>query len=228
MKGKQNRAKTSSVAGVKVSPQEPELSPLFMSSRQYFDEMVEHGLANRQIKTYPAVQTYLVDLLEHYLDARNLFDQTDTEDHPGGRGQETLAEMYLRASNAEPARKRDLLKKLGDRSLYISGFFGDSLERKIVDVDYYAEMGCAAYESLARVVREDVAATVYRVFSQRFLDFVDVLTYISQQSFVQSDQSILRLYDRYMRTGSELAREKLIEMGVVTLSKDNIKLVRQD
>jgi hypothetical protein len=199
---------------------------LFVSPREYFSEMVEAGLNKRKLKTYPAVQKYLVDLLEHYLDARNLYEET--VDMSGQKTPTTLAEMYLKANCSEISEKRDLLKKLGDRSLYISGFFGDSLERKSFDIDYYAGMGGAAYGSLAHVSIEDTTATVYRVFSNQFLDFVDVLTYISQQSFVQSDQSILRLYDRYLRTGSELAREKLVEMGVVTVSKDHIKLVRQD
>lgn len=199
---------------------------LFVSPREYFSEVVEAAMTKRNLQTYPAVRKYLVDLLEHYLDARNLHDQR--LDHSGSPVPTTLAEMYLKANSAEISEKRELLKKLGDRSLYISGFFGDSLERKIVDIDYYADMGGAAYECLAHVSKEDTTAKVYKVFSQRFLEFVDVLSYISQQSFVQSDQSILRLYDRYLRTGSELAREKLIEMGVVTVSKDNIKLIRQD
>ncbi len=199
---------------------------LFVSPREYFSEVVGTAMTKRNLQTYPAVQKYLVDLLEHYLDARNLHD--DRLDQTGTPVPTTLAEMYLRANNAEIAERRELLKKLGDRSLYISGFFGDSLERKSVDIEYYADMGGAAYESLAYVSKEDTTAKVYKVFSQRFLEFVDVLTYISQQSFIKSDQSILRLYDRYLRTGSELAREKLIEMGVVTVSKDNIKLIRQD
>src|SRR6185312_8415266 len=178
------------------------------------------------VKAVPAVQTYLVSLLEHYLDARNLFEE------PAGEGEnkkpETLAEMFLLAANSDRVGKVDLLKKLGDRSLYISGFFGDSLERKIVDIDYYAEMGGAAYGSLADHVSDDMVAQVYRIFSREFLAYVDVLTYISQQSMIQSDQSLLRLYDRYMRTGSELAKEKLIEMGVLTLPKDQAKLARQD
>ncbi|MNL70447.1 hypothetical protein D3C87_1954520 [compost metagenome] len=49
------------------------------------------------------------------------------------------------------------------------------------------------------------------------MDFVDVLTFISHQSLIKSDQSILRLYDRYLRTGSELAKDKLIEAGVLTV-----------
>jgi len=185
--------------------------------RQYFSEVVQAGFAKRNIKESPAVQIYLVSLLEHYLDAKNLFAQPDT-----------LAETYLIASNSQPTEKVELLKKLGDKSLYISGFFGDSLSRKLVDLDYYAGMGGAAYASLADCVREDEVAQVFRVFSHRFVEFVDVLTYISQQSSVQTDQGLLQLYDRYMRTGSELAKEKLIEMGVLTLPSDQAKLTRQD
>lgn len=190
---------------------------LLSTPREYFNEVVEAGLNNRNIKAGPGIQDYLVSLLEHYLDARNLFDQPDT-----------LAETYLIATNSNPIEKVDLLKKLGDKSLYISGFFGDSLSRKLVDVDYYAGMGGAAYATLANCVREDGVAQVYRVFSKRFFDFVDVLTYISQQSSVHTDEGLLRLYDRYMRTGSELAKEKLIELGVLTLSQDQAKLTRQD
>jgi hypothetical protein len=199
---------------------------LLASPREFFVEMVDHGLNKRNVKAVPAVQSYLVSLLEYYLDARNLFDESFSES--GERKSKTLAEMFLVAANASPGDKVGLLKKLGDRSLYISGFFGDSLERKIVDIDYYAEMGGAAYGSLADHVSDDMMAQVYRIFSREFLSYVDVLTYISQRSMIQSDQSLLRLYDRYMRTGSELAKEKLIEMGVLTLPQDQAKLARQD
>lgn len=199
---------------------------MIASPREYFFEMVDNGLSKRNVKAVPAVQNYLVSLLEYYLDARNLFDESTGE--AGKKSPETLAEMFLLAVNSDRTGKVDLLKKLGDRSLYISGFFGDSLERKIVDIDYYAEMGGAAYATLANHVSDDMVAQVYRIFSREFLAYVDVLTYISQQSMIQSDQSLLRLYDRYMRTGSELAKEKLIEMGVLTLPKDQAKLARQD
>lgn len=201
-------------------------SSLVVTPRDFFYELVKSGFTKRNIDTYPAVQTYLVGLLEHYLDARNLFDEP--VDEMGHRQPTTLAEMYLKASGSDYSEKVELLKKLGDRTLYISGFFGDSLQRKIVDIDYYADMGGAAYASLATHTKEDTQAKVYKEFSQKFLDFVEVLTYISHQSFIKSDESILRLYDRYMRTGSEIAREKLVEMGVMTLPLEQNKLARQD
>lgn len=201
------------------------MSELFISPKEYFTSLVKQGLEHRKIKTYPHVETYLVTLLQHYLDARNLFDGEAGE--TGKKSPQTLAEMLLTAHSSESGIKLEMLKKLGDRSLYISGFFGDSLNRKIVDIDYYAEMGGAAYGSLAHHTREDGLAKVYSIFSERFMDYVDVLTVISHASLIKSNESILRLYERYLRTGSELAREKLEEMGVLTLPVDQVKLGRQ-
>jgi hypothetical protein len=189
---------------------------LFVSPEGYFQELVSKGLYDRKVQTYPLVETYLVNLLKQYLDAKALFE-----------AEATLAEMYLLAQNAEASVKMERFKKLGDRALYISGFFGDSLSRKTVDVDYYANIGGAAYTHLAHATREDGLAKVYKTFSGRFIEFVDVLTYISQHSFVKSDESILRLYDRYQKTGSELAKEKLVEMGVLILPQDQVKLGKQ-
>lgn len=199
---------------------------LFVSPEGFFQELVQKGLTQRKIRTVPLVENYLVKLLQHYLDARNLFE-SETVNESGLKTPQTLAEAYLTAQNSDIPTRAEMLRKLGDRTLYISGFFGDSLSRKIVDIDYYAEIGGAAYASLAHCTREDTMAKVYTTFSSRFLEFVDVLTYISHHSFVKSDESILRLYDRYMRTGSELAREKLVEMGVLTLPQDQVKLGKQ-
>ena len=200
---------------------------LFLTSpREFFIEAIDDGLNKRHVKTVPAVRAYLVELLEFYLDARNLFDQNNSE--AINKQPTTLAEMLLTATNANHLEKIELLKKLGDRSLYISGFFGDSLQRKLVDIDYYAEMGGVAYGTLASHTKEDTKSQVYKIFSRNFIEYVDVLTYVSQNSMIQSDQGVLRLYDRYMRTGSELAREKLIEMGVLTVPADQAKLARQD
>ncbi|MGZ3795110.1 MAG: hypothetical protein ACXVB1_02020 [Pseudobdellovibrionaceae bacterium] len=198
---------------------------LFISAGDFFRDLVRQGLAQRKIETYPNVESYLVDLLHYYLDAKNLFEPD--YDEFGRKIPKTLAEMYLHANNAEDQQiKVELLKKLGDRSLYMSGFFGDSLQRKIVDVDYYVNMGGVAYATLASCVREDTIAKVYSTISKRFIEFVDVLTYISHNSLIKSNESVLRLYDRYMTTGSELAREKLTEMGVLPLVQEQSKRSR--
>ncbi len=194
---------------------------VFLTPEQHFSEAVKEACENRHIKTQPMVEVYLVQLLQHYVDTRNLHLhlQTDLKERPP----ETFAEMYMTAISAENPKNRELMRIVADRALYLTGFFGDSLQRKIVDLDYYIEIGSAAYSNLHSWTKEDSLAGVYKTFSSRFTDFVEVLNYISEKSQVQSDQNVLRLYDRYLRTGSDLAREKLNELGVLTVPKEQLK-----
>lgn len=196
---------------------------LFVTPQSYFQELVSRGLSSRKLSTSPHVETYLVKILNFYLDARNLHDDTYS-DEQGSKNPKTYAEMFLHALNCDDFRKIELLRKIGDRTLYISGIFGDSLQRKIVDVDYYVNIGGSAYAALSQTTKNGELVNVYSTISQNFVDFVDVFTYVSHNSFIKSDQSVLRLYDRYMKTGSDLAREKLIELGVLTISQDQLKL----
>jgi hypothetical protein len=196
---------------------------LFISPEQHFSEALKEALEQRRVKSFPYLETYLVHMLKHYLDSRNLFTPQSTHGDSNENPPQTLAEMYLVAMNSEASRRKDIMKTLSDRSLYLAGFFGDSLQKKLVDIDYYSEMGSAAYLNLASWTKEDHLCAVYRTFSKRFLEFVEVLSYMSEKSAVQADQNVLRLYDKYLKTGSEVAREKLTQMGIVTLSKEQLK-----
>ena len=191
-----------------------------VSTKDFFNDVVQEAIVARKMNTFPLAQNYLVSILENYVHTNNLFD-TQTEN--GKKTRDTLAETFLKAQNSNPTVKIELLKKLGDVSLYVSGFFADSLSRKIVDVDYYVDMGEVAYATLASEIKEDTSRKVFKDFSSRFLEYVDLLTTISQKSLVQNDESILRLYEKYLKTGSELARETLEEKGIVTVPFDKDK-----
>lgn len=199
-------------------------SSLVLSSQDYFDQIVTDTFERRKLKTIPFVKGYLVELLQSYIPTENLYDEKDSS---GRHVRQTLAETMLRAQSAEPMVRIELLKKLGDRSLYISGFFGDSLQRKLVDVDYYADMGCMAYGALAESVREDMVARVYREFARKFIDFVDVLNDISAIAKTSDEENIMRLYEVYGRTGSDYARQKLIEKGLIAVPLDNLPIKKQ-
>lgn len=192
------------------------MGALCLSPREFFAEVVDDALKERKVKTVPLAHSYLVNLLQHYISADNLFDE-----------QKTLAEIFLKAANSEHNQKVELLKKLGDRSLYVSGFFADSLQRKVVDIDYYRDMGSAAYSTLAGAVREDALSEVFNEFARKFLEFVEVLNLISEKAQVQSENNILRLYEQFAKTGSELAREKLLEKGLIAVPLETIPTKKQ-
>ena len=114
---------------------------------------------------------------------------------------------------AERAQK---LREIGDQSLYISGFFADSLQRSLVDVDYYIKIGGSAYAQLARMksgARQFEPA--YVELAGKFPRFVDVLAEVSAGSSLTSDRSVVELYERWLKTGSEWIERKLRARGVV-------------
>lgn len=176
---------------------------LVTSPRVFFSEIISDALDKRKVQAPPLASSYLVDLLESHVATSSL------------QIQGTLAENLMKSFQAEKNQRIDLLKKLADTSLYVSGFFGDSLRRKIIDIDYYADIGGLAYANLANQVENDLQSQVFREFSVRFLDYVDVLTYVSQTTMIQSNQDLLRLYERYIATGSELAKDQLAEKGIL-------------
>ena len=198
------------------------MSQLVLTSpREFFVDRVETALDRLKFQPLPLSRNYLVDLLQHYMFSSNLFP---TDEESGKTRRETLAEMFLKAQGSPAPVRADLLKKLGDTSLYISGFFGDSLSRKIVDIDYYADMGGVAYGALASSAADETISQVYGEFSASFTGFVDVLTYISQESMIQSNEDLLKLYNRYVTTGSRLAEEQLKEKGLLNPELTKVKI----
>lgn len=180
-------------------------------SKSFFRQSLKEALSDRKIETYPHVESYLVDLLNHYLFATNLFHE---EEASGKRSRDTLAELMLRAANAPQKQRYDLLKKLGDSALYMSGFFADSFQRKVIDVDYYIDMGSTAYCSLSRGMYEDTYAKMYMEIAQKFSVFVDVFMLISRKTIGADPDNILRLMDLHAKTGSPLVQDILVEKGI--------------
>jgi hypothetical protein len=86
-------------------------------------------------------------------------------------------------------------------------------------------MGITAYSSLSDLVSESSNAKVFHEIAVKFTDLTDLLTVISQESMIRNDQSILRLYESYLKTGSELAKERLTDLGVIPISEQDSKKI---
>lgn len=185
---------------------------ILMAPREHFVQLVDEAFLERKTTTFPFVKSYIVDLLTHFLFSENLWNHQDAS---GKKRKKMLAEMLLSANQAEPGVRARTLKELGDHSLYVSGFFGDSLQRKIIDVDYYVNMGRTAYDSLAGSVEEDTFAALYREIAQKFIVFVDVLTIISSRSGLTESENLLRQVEVYSKTGSPHLGEALVAKGLL-------------
>jgi hypothetical protein len=171
---------------------------------EYFKELVESAMARQQLQAGDLTSFYLVNLLCQFvrLDAR-----------PPEEDSEPLAFKLARALESGGMEQRAQLKRLGDCSLFVSGFFSDSLQRRAVDVDYYVSMGAYAYGSLSR--EEDTFAEVFAELARRFVAYTDVLAEVSERTALSSGTDVLRIYEKWLRTGSRRSAHKLIERGIV-------------
>lgn len=183
---------------------------LDQTPRELFRELVAGALAHRKLRVRESTEFYLVHLLERFLTRGELFDG------PGdGPAQvEPLALLLLRALDEERVRRRDGLRRLGDTALFVAGFFSDSLARSPVDPAYYTAMGERAYGALAISPGPAVAAETYEEMAERFEAFVDVFAEIAEQQDLRSNRGLVRLYERYLHTGSQRVAEQLRARGV--------------
>ncbi|MBI2608760.1 MAG: hypothetical protein HYW47_04075 [Deltaproteobacteria bacterium] len=177
----------------------------------YFKEVLEDALKNQNIETTPEVSYYLVNLLTHFMETENLYQQK-TEN---GLEYEPLAIKYHKALTSDTFKKITLLKETGDLSLYISGFFGDSLNRSIVDISYYIGMGEAAYGNLSYAIDKDVFQHIFKELSQKFIKFVDILAEMSQSTAILNNESLLVIYEKWLKTKSVHLFKKLQEEGLI-------------
>lgn len=182
--------------------------------REHFRESIHSALSNQKVEAGEDTVYYVVNLLAYYTHADNLFSQTAE-----GIDLKPLALIYAEAVEAHSREERHAaLKRLGDVALLISGLFSSSLNRKVVDVDYYMAMGGSAYAHLSDISRGTVRGRafcgIFGELSDKFPRFVDVLGEVSEQSGLGSQTDIMRLYEVWLRTGSRRAAERLRKLGI--------------
>jgi hypothetical protein len=180
------------------------------SAHEWFREMISDTLSQRRMKVQEVTEFYLVNLLASFLEKERLF----VEEADGTVRAEPLALILLRALQADRRARARELRRLGDTALFVSGFFGDSLARSLVDVDYYIAMGERAYGTLADTERGPGLEGLFNELSERFGDFVDLFAEIAELSSLRSNRGLLRLYERFLLTRDERTAEKLRERGV--------------
>ena len=127
--------------------------------------------------------------------------------------------MLAEAAGATGSQERNfVLQQVGDTSLFVAGFFGESFPRRLVDVDYYIDIGGSAYGSLSANVRGTlrgrVFGSVFAELAEKFREFVDVLAEVRDAAKGIDDIDVLRMYELWLRTKSARAARLLRSRGI--------------
>ncbi len=155
---------------------------------------------------------YLVNLLTDYVRTRRLVEVGGerVDDRP-------LAIRLLECRAGERPKDRFAhLKQLADSTLYVLGFFSESLRRGPVDLAYYAGMGKSAYRDLSVLAPTrsgERGDPVFGELASKFGDVVELLSTVREGAPEHSD--VLALYERWLATGDERAEARLRAIGAL-------------
>ena len=183
------------------------------SLKEFFRDALHDALSHQHVAVEGETEHYVVNLLTLFSNADALYERNDSR-----RQLKPLAMMLGEALDAPTSEARFRgLQRLGDVSLFIAGFFSAGFARKLVDVDYHIAMGGQAYGTLAESCPTTRTRTLRQVFAElaaKFQPMVDALNEISESAYQHSDQDRLRLYELWVKTGSERSRHLLRKLGV--------------
>jgi hypothetical protein len=179
----------------------------------FFGEVVEDAMRTRHVDATDGATRYLVSLLADYA-------------HPDSRAEETLErpltlllDEALRAP--EPGERFERLRTIGDGVLYGCGFFSDHFEARGVDPKYLHTLGTRAYGAASSMLRrraDDSGPDLFAELARNFNLFVGVVADVADSTIAMgmaSSRGLLKVYERWLRTGSERLATALTSRGVL-------------
>jgi hypothetical protein len=190
--------------------------------RGFFAELVTHATEDRGLTSNEATTAYVAALLADFA-------------HPGAFSRTSLERPFtlLLAEAMESAGQErfERLRAIGDGALYLRGFFREHLETRGVALPYVSAVGARAYDGVAAMLRVNVGVRatkgtsdgavpdVFGELAARFDAFVELLESVSDRLVAQgstgSPGGVLKLYERWMKTGSSDIAAALGEHGLV-------------
>jgi len=181
--------------------------------QEFFRDSLHGALTRQHVAVEDHTEHYVVNLLTLFSRSEALY-----EGAAGNVRLKPLVVMLCEALEASTAVERNrALQRLGDVSLFIAGFFARGFAAKLIDIDYHIAMGGRAYGTLAEVCargRGRVLGAVFAELAEKFQPLVDALNDISETSYRHTDQDILRLYELWLKTGSQRCYAILERLGV--------------
>ncbi len=174
---------------------------------RFFFTQIERAVGRRRPPLSVGIISYLSGLLVE-------------QAHAGApaAGHTPLAELRREAMFASPSEAAAIWRRLGDYALVIAGFFEESLRRRSVDRSYYEQMGATAYRQVESRLWSG-GSGLFGELSHRFHVCTEVLLEVKEEVRDEHDNDVLRLYERWVSTGSSRVAERLRALGVVPVRR---------
>lgn len=159
--------------------------------KNYFKKFLHLELQKSKPLLSQEIRNYLVDLLHFYLFTHRLFD---CKDESGNFHDQIF--VHLCKKIQETDSKNELIylyKKMGDLSLYLSGFFRHFVQKKGMHLTYYEGMGQNAYSFLANKYERFEKNNIFKFLCEDFSCLAEALYLLQENSKYKSETKYLHI-----------------------------------
>lgn len=158
---------------------ESSLQVFFYDHLQEFNKKFMSPLSNETI-------FYSSIVMDSFGDTSKLFEQVD-----GKTKDKILGIKLLEATQLPRAKQKIIFKDIAETSLLICGYFSDSLNKKIVDIKYYEDLGRIAYQRLNSISPEAYDVPLfYKGMAKSFSEVTLLMSLISKKNSSESDKDL--------------------------------------
>lgn len=151
---------------------------------------------------------YSSDVLDKFALSEDFFETSE-----GKVREKILGMKILEASQLSKEEQRKAYKEVGDMSLMVCGYFSESVNKKIVDTQYYSHLGKMAYSHLNNVapVFLDIPC-FYSMVATCFESLTTLMTIFASKSRNGDDS---RLIFKKFLTDENVTDKELLINGIM-------------
>ena len=184
----------------------------------FFMDEIEAAEERLDIELSPHSKLYLLYLLKQLSEKEDFFHSKIVQDKP-------LGIVLLEALHKSIFEKIRDLKIVGDLSLIFSGLYPEFLTRRLVDIDYFIELGRKSYHLLSDTYSSyKTKQELFILYSQLvddFLRLIEILTEISSDLHFMNETNLAKAMSRWQKTKVRRYLEILAENRVIPIDGAN-------
>lgn len=156
---------------------------------------------------------YSSDVLDKFALSQDFFDMTD-----GKVREKILGIKLLEATQCTREEQRKVYKEVADMSLLVCGYFSESTNKKLVDAQYYAQIGKMAYSHLNSMAPSFLdIPSFYNMFATCFESMTTLMTILATQNRTGVENNLI--FKKVLRDEHVTDQDMLVSGIIPTLTR---------
>jgi hypothetical protein len=151
---------------------------------------------------------YSSDVLDKFALSQDFFDITD-----GKVREKILGIKLLEATQSTREEQRKVYKEVADMSLLVCGYFSESTHKKLVDAQYYAQIGKMAYSHLNSMAPTFLdIPSFYNMFATCFESMTTLMTILATQNRTGIESNLI--FKKVLRN-EDVSEKEMLVSGII-------------